>query len=821
MNTSPNFDLIPADLKAIQRWVGWRFNRKPDGSLGKVPQGVNGNASAHDPKNWMTFNDAVAFVQERLASGRWPEGGGIGFAFTDDDDIGGVDLDGCRDPATGQIASWANRVLRLFDGAYVEVSPSGAGFHIITRGAPAKLAKTTRPVPPEVLKDDLVIEGKDALLEAFVTKRFFTITGDHATGRLELRDCSAAWEQVAAYLRGDQPREEREQVARAAGQDFQPLGDEDLDAVRSALSVLSTDELGRNLWIMFGRAIKAEFGEAGKPVWLEWMAQSPNDDAAASENMWDGNDFTPPELMTIGSIFWHAQQKGWKPPRKKSGGLADTSAAVLAGILDRVELWHDRRAVAYATVSVTRRDGSEHRENLRVDGSEFEDWLTREFYLATGTTPKREKLREIVGLAKARGVFEGEQHPTWVRTATGENSKLYIDLGDEDWQAVEVDAEGWRIVSDPPVKFRRSGGMLPLPLPVPGDAEQALAQLESLIGAQEPAHFMLIVGWLLAALRAGYPIAALVFDCEPGSGKTTKQRMIRSFIDPQVSATPGPNTNERDLIISAHSRWLVSADNVTEISQAMSDAYCRLITGGGMSNRKLFKDEDEHSVDIKRPLCLALIGTELQSDMAERSIVIPLAPLTEGLYLPEAELDQRLRAIQPAIMAALLDGLVMAMRRVADVTERLAGRLPRMSDFAVWGEAAGPAFGWEEDAFFDAYTAHVAARREEDAEDDMLCSKVFDWLCGVPGGAVEGPARDLREQLHSYAVQSGSWDWLPRKTKTFTSRLTRSARRLRSLGVSYTTHRGRVHRLALTDIGKERRPARLEELRKLRGWDDE
>lgn len=332
---------------------------------------------------------------------------------------------------------------------------------------------------------------------------------------------------------------------------------------------------------------------------------------------------------------------------------------------------------------------------------------------------------------------------------------------------------------------------------------------------------MLIVGWLLAALRAGYPIAALVFDCEPGSGKTTKQRMIRSFIDPQVSATPGPNTNERDLIISAHSRWLVSADNVTEISQAMSDAYCRLITGGGMSNRKLFKDEDEHSVDIKRPLCLALIGTELQSDMAERSIVIPLAPLTEGLYLPEAELDQRLRAIQPAIMAALLDGVVMAMRRVAEVTERLSGRLPRMSDFAVWGEAAGPAFGWEEDAFFDAYTAHVAARREEDAEDDMLCSKVFDWLCGVPGGAVEGPARDLREQLHSYAVQSGSWDWLPRKTKTFTSRLTRSARRLRSLGVSYTTHRGRVHRLALTDIGKERRPARLEELRKLRGWDDE
>ncbi len=378
---------------------------------------------------------------------------------------------------------------------------------------------------------------------------------------------------------------------------------------------------------------------------------------------------------------------------------------------------------------------------MAVDGSGFEDWLTREFYLTTGTTPKRDKLREVVGLGKARGVFEGQQHATWVRTATGENGKLYVDLGDEDWQVIEVDAAGWRIVSDPPVKFRRSGGMLPLPLPVPGDAEQALTLLESLIGAQEPAHFMLIVGWLVAALREGYPVAALVFDCEPGSGKTTKQRMIRSFIDPQVSATPGPHSSEKDLIVSAHNRWLVSADNVTEISQAMSDAYCRLITGGGMSNRKLFRDEDEHSIDIKRPLCLALIGTELQSDMAERSIVIPLAPLTEGLYLPEAELDRRLAAIQPVIMGALLDGVVMALRRMPEVAERLAGRLPRMSDFAVWGEAAGPVFGWEEDAFFDAYIAQVNLRREEDAEDDMLCSKVFDWLCTVKGGAVEGPAR--------------------------------------------------------------------------------
>lgn len=816
--TAPSFDCVPPDLKAIPRWVGWRFNRKDDGTVTKIPQGQHGNASAHDPKNWMTFEKAEAFLRERLASGRWPLGGGIGFVFTDDDDVGGVDLDGCRDPATGRTAAWANRVLRLFDGAYVEYSPSGTGYHIITRGAPAKLAKTERAVPPEVLEGDYVPEGAGhkPYVEAYTSKRFFTVTGDHATGRLELSDHGAAWEQVAAYLRGDQPRQERE---AASQQDFQPLGSEELETVRSALAVLSSDEVGRNRWVAFGMVIKAEFGEAGRPVWLEWMAQSQNDVAADSEKMWES--FGAPELMGVGSIFWEAKAKGWKPPRRSGGGSPDTSSAVLTGILDRVELWHDKRKVAYATVEVARPDCPSHRENIAVDGPGFEDWLVREYYLATGTTPKRDKVREVIGLAKARGVFEGQQHATWVRTATGKDGKLYLDLGDEAWRAVEVDRDGWRIISDPPVKFRRSGGMLPLPVPERGDAAQALAQFESLIGAQDSAHVMLIIGWLVAALREGYPVAALVFDCEPGSGKTTKQRMVRSFIDPQVSATPGPHSSEKDLIVSAHNRWLVSADNVTEIQQAMSDAYCRLITGGGMSNRKLFRDEDEHSIDIKRPLCLALIGTELQSDLAERSIVIPLSPLTEGLYLPEAELDRRLGAIQPVIMAALLDGVVMALRRLPYVTERLAGRLPRMSDFVVWGEAAGPAFDWKEDAFFDAYIAQVNAQREGDAEDDLLCSKVFDWLCTVKDGAVEGPARDLREQLHDYAAQGGSWDWLPRKTKTFTSRLTRSARRLRSLGVSYTTHRGRSHRLALTPIGQERKPARVVELQKLRAWPDD
>ncbi|MEX2374427.1 MAG: hypothetical protein WD942_02430, partial [Dehalococcoidia bacterium] len=110
MTELPTFDCVPRDLQAIPRWVLWKFNAQG----GKVPQGKTGNVSAHDPANWMSFHKAVATLHRILTKNRWPQGGGLGFVFTDDDDVGGVDLDGCRDPATGDIAPWANRVLEVF-----------------------------------------------------------------------------------------------------------------------------------------------------------------------------------------------------------------------------------------------------------------------------------------------------------------------------------------------------------------------------------------------------------------------------------------------------------------------------------------------------------------------------------------------------------------------------------------------------------------------------------------------------------------------------------------------------------------------------------
>ena len=77
------------------------------------------------------------------------------------------------------------------------------------------------------------------------------------------------------------------------------------------------------------------------------------------------------------------------------------------------------------------------------------------------------------------------------------DGKIYLDLGTSDWSAVEIDVDSWRIVAEPPVRFRRSKGMLALPVP---KQDGDLTTLQSFLNVLD-SDFVLVVSWLLAALR--------------------------------------------------------------------------------------------------------------------------------------------------------------------------------------------------------------------------------------------------------------------------------------------------------------------------------
>ncbi|EJN57421.1 phage NrS-1 polymerase family protein [Halogranum rubrum] len=148
---------LPEELVDRPQWVCWRRAER-DGKATKIPvePGVGSFASSTDPETWADFETAVAYLERGRADG-------IGFVFTEEDPIVGVDLDDCRDPETGDVGDDAQDIITRLN-SYTEISPSGTGYHVLIQGS---------------LPEGRNRRGK---IECYDTARFFTVTGDRVTG---------------------------------------------------------------------------------------------------------------------------------------------------------------------------------------------------------------------------------------------------------------------------------------------------------------------------------------------------------------------------------------------------------------------------------------------------------------------------------------------------------------------------------------------------------------------------------------------------------------------------------------------------------------
>jgi hypothetical protein len=126
------------------------------------------------------------------------------------------------------------------------------------------------------------------------------------------------------------------------------------------------------------------------------------------------------------------------------------------------ELFHDPDKVAYAKFAV-----SDHVEVARVNSGAFKRWLAKLYYEKTGKAPNSQAKADAAGVLEGKAVFDGPEYRVYVRVAEHQG-RYFLDLCNEKWQAVEIDAGGWRIIDNPPVIFRRAKAMLPLPIPLPG-----------------------------------------------------------------------------------------------------------------------------------------------------------------------------------------------------------------------------------------------------------------------------------------------------------------------------------------------------------------
>lgn len=449
----------------------------------------------------------------------------------------------------------------------------------------------------------------------------------------------------------------------------------------------------------------------------------------------------------------------------------ESQAALLIKLATDAELFHTPDGDCYATIAV-----DNHKEIYLIKSKNFRRWLMRRFYEDQSKPPGSQALQDALGVLEAKAMFDGQELPVYLRLA-GKDDAIYLDLCNENWQAVEITPAGWQLTKEPPVKFRRAKGMLPLPAPESGGS---IDELRPFVNVADESSWRLVVAWLLAALRPAGPYPVLLLQGEQGTAKSTTAKVLRSLIDPSTAPLRTAPREERDLMIAANNGWTLAFDNLSGIPAWLSDAICRLATGGGFSTRELYSDADEVLFDAMRPISLnGIDDLASRHDLLDRALVLNLPAIPETQRRDIAGFWRDFEQARPRILGALLDAISAGLRNIDKVK---LDRLPRMADFAKWVTACEEALPWPPGGFMEAYTGNRTEAVELALEADPVAMAVRALL--AKEGSWQGTASELLVVLQKYVLeQTRNTKAWPRSPKALSGRLRRAATFLRQTGI--------------------------------------
>lgn len=462
----------------------------------------------------------------------------------------------------------------------------------------------------------------------------------------------------------------------------------------------------------------------------------------------------------------------YKPEKKRL-----SIASQLVELVKDMDLFHTADSQQYGVIS---RNG--HSETWSLSSQAISQYLSQRYYEKKGTAAPAQAIKDALNVLRGKAQFDGQEKQVFVRIA-GYKNNIYLDLCNSDYQVVEISAAGWKVIQCPPICFIRRRGMAPLPIPQRGGHINDLRPFINVSDEEWP----LLLAWLISTLMPDGPYPILVLTGEQGSAKSTVAKTLRSLIDPSSIPLRSLPREERDLAISANNAWILAFDNISYITGWLSDALCRLSTGGGFATRELRTDAEEMLFDSKRPSIINGIGDiATRSDLLNRSIFLSLPTIPDDSRRTEAEISREFELIRPKILASILDAISTALDNIDYVT--IEG-MPRMADFVKWVVAAAPVLDIDPNDFLTSYVRNMSENDQLALESAPAIKELIAFLDNNDG-EWEGTVSDLLEELDWIAGDSSRCrkDW-PKNPKSLGAIINRLSPNLRSIGIGVERYR--------------------------------
>jgi hypothetical protein len=457
-------------------------------------------------------------------------------------------------------------------------------------------------------------------------------------------------------------------------------------------------------------------------------------------------------------------------------------------------LFHDDLKEPYASVAF---EG--HDKILKIGGRDFARYLAGEYYKQTTKAPANEAIKQAANVAEANAIFEGPEYKLELRVASHDGAFWY-DLADDKNRAIRITPQGWEVVARPPIIFRRRNNQAPQVDPVPGTGD--IWQMERFINASKE-DIELIVIYLVTCLVPGIPHAMPIFHGEKGAAKSTTMQFLRRLVDPANRELFVLPRDQNELALQLYGNYMPAYDNLSVMSQMQSDTLCGAATGGGVSKRTLFSNDDD---TILRFFCCPMMnGINVVAnapDLLDRCLMFELQRLERKERKERKEVFADFEKARACVFTGMLDALSGAMRLYPNIH---LNELPRMADFAKWGYAIAEVIGVGGGNFLDLYQANLGKINDAAVEADPVATLIVEMMKVSP--SFEGTMRGLLEKLNAsltfseaLAVNTRSRLW-PKDAHALSKHLTRIKSNLLEVGITFEKYTSNGARIRITYNG--------------------
>lgn len=495
------------------------------------------------------------------------------------------------------------------------------------------------------------------------------------------------------------------------------------------------------------------------------------------------------QLQSFAVISPILSEKGQEEKKSQADTLLDIA-------MSEAKVFRNEREEVFAEIST---DGKTI--TYRVRSMNFRAWLNLRHFQKFGRIASSKGALDAA-VATLQGLSIGAKTREVFTRVAYSNGKVYYDLGDETGRVVEIDAEGWAVIDASPVPFFRAKGMMPQVLPQKGGSIELLRDLVNV----KDEDFSLVAMWLASFFQPKGPRPHLGISAEQGTGKTSNTNALRRLVDPNVALTRKEPKDQRDFMIAAKNNAILAFDNLSHLPQWLSDGLCCLATGAGYATRALYSDDEEEIFSLQRPVIFnAITDVANRPDLLDRVILLELPPLNEHNRKQESEQDAVFEKHAPLILGVLFDAVSWGLKELPHTRPK---KLPRMADFATWGAACAPAFGWTQEDFLTAYSRNQSEVRDIAADVSTLAQALEKWAESRHATPLFfGTTTVLLEQLNRVVgfESKEAPDW-PKGPEGLGRAIRRLAPVLRLRGLNFTVVRSNSKRLMKVEKNSDGSP---------------